>query len=156
MARRATSPLTIGNLGRTTGVNIETIRYYERIGLMPEAQRSAAGYRLYDAKHRERLAFIRHSRELGFALDDIRELLALSDDPNRSCESADQIARVHLHEVEAKIAGLEALRKELRRMITQCRRDRIADCRVIRALADHAHCLADTHTKPETLSRTKP
>jgi Cu(I)-responsive transcriptional regulator len=151
MEKRAKRSFTIGDLSQGTGVNVETIRYYERIGLMPKAARSSAGYRLYDDKHRERLGFIRHSRELGFALDDIRELLALSDDPNHSCESADGIARAHLHDVEAKIASLEALRKELKRMVAQCRRDKIADCRVIRALADHALCAHD-HDKPESVA----
>jgi len=136
-AARAT---TIGALGKAARVNIETIRYYERIGLMPPPARSRAGYRTYDTSHVERLEFIRHSRELGFSLDAIRELLALSDNPERSCAEADTIARVHLRDVEARIASLEALRSELTRMIRRCSHNRIADCRVIRVLADHAQC----------------
>jgi Cu(I)-responsive transcriptional regulator len=131
---------TIGALGKAAHVNIETIRYYERIGLMPPPARSRSGYRTYDEHHVERLEFIRHSRELGFSLDAIRELLALSDKPDRSCAEADSIARVHLRDVEARIASLEALRSELTRMIRNCSHDRIADCRVIRVLADHAQC----------------
>jgi len=134
------SPNTIGALGKAARVNVETIRYYERIGLMPRPARTRAGYRTYDARHVERLEFIRHSRELGFSLDAIRELLALSDDPDRSCAEADRIARVHLQDVEARIASLEALRNELTRMIRRCAHNRIADCRVIRVLADHAEC----------------
>ena len=137
--------LTIGALGKAAGVKVETIRYYERIGLLPAATRTDSGYRIYGPQHVERLAFIRHSRELGFHLTAIRELLALSDDPNRSCADADRIAQGHLREVEGRIASLQALQKELKRMITQCRQDRIADCRVIRVLADHANCLASEH-----------
>lgn len=132
--------ITIGGLSGETGVNIETIRYYERIGLLPKPARSRSGYRTYETKHVERLSFIRHSRELGFSLEAIRELLTLSDDPNRSCENADRIASLHLKEVEARIASLEVLRKELRRMVKQCRHQRIADCKVIHVLADHAQC----------------
>jgi Cu(I)-responsive transcriptional regulator len=137
--------LTIGALGKAAAVKVETIRYYERIGLLAPPIRTASGYRLYGPEHVQRLAFIRHSRELGFHLDAIRELLALSDDPDRSCAEADRIARVHLREVEGRLASLQALRSELKRMIGQCSRNRIADCRVIGVLADHAHCLSRDH-----------
>jgi Cu(I)-responsive transcriptional regulator len=146
MAASASTPhatgnaTTIGALGKAAHVNIETIRYYERIGLMPPPARSRSGYRTYDERHVERLEFIRHSRELGFSLEAIRELLALSDNPDRSCAEADSIARVHLRDVEARIASLGALRSELTRMIRNCSHNRIADCRVIRVLADHAQC----------------
>jgi len=140
MSASGSSATTIGALGKATRVNIETIRYYERIGLMPPPARTRAGYRTYNEGHVERLEFIRHSRELGFSLDAIRELLALSDNPDRSCAEADSIARVHLRDVEARIASLEALRTELTRMIERCSHNRIADCRVIRVLADHAQC----------------
>ncbi len=143
--RELPQDLTIGALGKAAGVKVETIRYYERIGLLPTAMRTASGYRVYGRQHVERLAFIRHSRELGFHLTAIRELLALSDDPNRSCAEADRIAQAQLREVETRIASLQALQKELKRMIAQCQTDRIADCRVIRVLADHANCLADEH-----------
>ncbi|MGQ2931103.1 MAG: MerR family transcriptional regulator, partial [Sphingopyxis sp.] len=73
--------MKIGELARTTGANIETIRYYERIGLLPEPDRTAANYRSYGDKHRSRLAFVRHSRELGFTIEEIRSLLDLSDHP---------------------------------------------------------------------------
>jgi Cu(I)-responsive transcriptional regulator len=141
-AARATTigATTIGALGKAARVNIETIRYYERIGLMPPPSRTRAGYRTYDEHHVERLEFIRHSRELGFSLDAIRELLALSDNPDRSCADADRIARLHLRDVEARIASLGALRSELTRMIRNCSHNRIADCRVISVLADHAQC----------------
>lgn len=137
--------LTIGALGKAAAVKVETIRYYERIGLLAPPLRTGSGYRIYGSEHAQRLAFIRHSRELGFHLNAIRELLELSDDPDRSCAEADRIARSHLREVDGRIASLQALRSELKRMITQCGRERIADCRVIGVLADHANCLAHDH-----------
>ena len=134
---------TIGQLAGRTGCKVQTIRYYEQIGLMPEPLRTEGNQRRYGARHLERLAFIRHSRELGFPLEAIRELLDLADDPHRSCEAADGIARRQLHQVESRIARLLALKTELERMIVQCRGRQIADCRVIEVLADHAHCLTE-------------
>jgi DNA-binding transcriptional MerR regulator len=129
--------LSIGALARRTRCKVQTIRYYEQIGLMPQPGRTAGNQRWYGEAHADRLAFIRHSRELGFSLDAIRELLKLSDDPNRSCEDADRIARAHLREVETRIARLTALRTELNRMVRECKPGRIADCRVIQVLAAH-------------------
>jgi len=137
--------LTIGHLARETGCKVQTIRYYEKIGLMPEPQRSEGNQRRYGPRHVERLAFIRHGRELGFPLDAIRELLGLADDPDRSCEAADRIAQSQLRQVESRIARLQSLEAELRRMVDQCRGGRIADCRVIEVLGDHAHCLNEDH-----------
>ncbi|EAR51309.1 transcriptional regulator, MerR family protein [Oceanicola granulosus HTCC2516] len=133
----------IGTLAKRTGTKVQTIRYYEQIGLMPEPGRTGGGQRRYGDADLDRLAFIRHSRQLGFPLDAIRELLDLSDSPGRSCGEVDAIARRQLREVEARLARLEALRKELRRMIGECRADRIADCRILRVLRDHGECLAD-------------
>ena len=135
--------LPIGKLARATGVKVPTIRYYEQIGLLPEPGRSAGNQRLYDARARERLAFIRHARDLGFPLEAIRELLSLADDPARPCGAADDIARRQLVAVKARIVRLEALRAELDRMIEQCARGTIADCRVIEVLGDHRLCAGD-------------
>ncbi|HMO74837.1 MAG TPA: helix-turn-helix domain-containing protein [Sphingopyxis sp.] len=132
--------MKIGELARATGANIETIRYYERIGLLPEPDRTAANYRSYGAAHRARLIFIRHSRELGFTIEEIRSLLDLSDHPERDCAEADRIATGHLEQVEAKIAQLTTLRDELGRIVGRCRGGLAGDCRVIEALADHALC----------------
>jgi len=149
--------LSIGDLAGRTGCKVQTIRYYEQIGLMPPPGRTSGNQRFYGEPHADRLAFIRHSRELGFPLDAIRELLALSDNPNRSCEQADRIARAHLREVEARIASLAVLKTELERMVRQCKRGRIAECRVIEVLADHAKCVTDDHhvrsTAAASLSR---
>ncbi|MHA4835707.1 MerR family transcriptional regulator [Sphingopyxis sp. MSC1_008] len=132
--------MKIGELSRATGTNIETIRYYERIGLLPAPGRTAANYRSYGDAHRSRLSFVRHSRDLGFTIEEIRSLLDLSDDPTRECDEADRIATRHLEQVEEKIAQLSLLRDELARIIGRCRGGIAADCRVIEALSDHSHC----------------
>ena len=132
--------MTIGELAQRTGCKVQTIRYYEQIALMPEPARTEGKQRRYGARHLERLAFIRHSRELGFPLDAIRELLGLSDHPDQPCAAADRIARRQLEQVESRISRLRALRTELKRMIVQCHGGRISDCRVIEVLADHARC----------------
>jgi Cu(I)-responsive transcriptional regulator len=132
--------MKIGALSKATGTNIETIRYYERIGLLPAPMRTSANYRSYDEAHRARLTFVRHSRELGFTIEQVRSLLDLSDHPNRDCEEADQIATQHLEQVENKIAQLALLRAELKRIVGRCRGGISADCRVIEALGNHALC----------------
>lgn len=103
---------------------------------MPTAARTVGNQRRYGQWHLDRLAFIRHARELGFPLDAIRELLSLADDPERSCEAADRIARNQLKQVESRLARLETLKVELKPMIRQCKGGRIADCRVIEVLAN--------------------
>jgi len=139
--------LTIGRLAQATGTTAQTIRYYERIGLLPAPVRTAGNQRRYGARHLERLAFVRHARELGFSLDAIRELLALADDPDRPCAEADRIAQAQLRTVRSRIARLEALRSELEAMLDQCAGGRIESCRIIEVLSDHSHehCVADRH-----------
>ncbi|SFJ27721.1 MerR family transcriptional regulator [Albimonas pacifica] len=138
--------LAIGTLAKRTGTKVQTIRYYEQIGLLPEPGRTEGGQRRYGDDDLDRLAFIRHARQLGFTLEAIRELLDLSDNPGRSCADIDRIAHRQLKEVEARIARLEALRKELRRMLRECSRDTVSDCRVLEVLRDHSACLADHET----------
>jgi DNA-binding transcriptional MerR regulator len=128
--------ISIGELALRTGVKAPTIRYYESVGLMPAPPRSWGRQRRYRAPHVARLNFIRHSRELGFEVDAIRELLALSERPEQSCEEADRLARRHLAEVDRRIAQLTALRAELRRMIEGCSHGRIGDRQVIDTLAE--------------------
>ena len=140
---------TIGHVSRAASCKVQTIRYYEQIGLLPVAPRSEGNRRLYAQADIDRLMFIRHARELGFALDAIRDLLSLSDDPNQPCVAADAIARRQLDEVERRIARLGSLKTELMRMIDQCRGGRISDCRVIEVLSNHAHCMADDHRPTE-------
>ncbi|PHQ83494.1 MAG: MerR family transcriptional regulator [Thalassobium sp.] len=133
--------LTIGTLARKTGTKVQTIRYYEQVGLMLEPDRTEGGQRRYDGDGLDRLAFIRHARQLGFTLEAIRELLDLSDDPEKPCDEADQIARRQLLQVEQRIARLEALRTELERMVHECSGGNTADCRVLEVLRDHSECL---------------
>ncbi|GLS85598.1 MerR family transcriptional regulator [Cypionkella aquatica] len=135
--------LTIGKLGRASGVKVPTIRYYEQIGLLPAADRSAGNQRLYTRATQERLAFIRHARDLGFPLEAIRDLLGLSDRPEQSCAEVDAIARTQLLAVEGRITRLLALKTELERMVDHCAGGTIAECRVIEVLGNHAHCSAD-------------
>jgi DNA-binding transcriptional MerR regulator len=139
---------SIGGLAREAGCKVQTIRYYEQVGLMPEPARTSGNQRRYDRHHAERLAFIRHSRQLGFPLEAIRDLLSLADNPRQSCEAADVIARAQLDEVKRRIARLRALQGELERMIEQCRHGEIAECRVIEVLSDHSRCLVDDHLVP--------
>lgn len=130
----------IGELARRTGCKVQTIRYYEEIGVMPPAVRAANNRRIYDDTHLERLTFIRHSRDLGFSLDDVRSLLGFTDQPNRPCDEVDAIARNHLDEIERKIVSLQLLESELKRMIEQCAGGTVSDCRIIKVLADHNLC----------------
>lgn len=140
---------TIGHVARAANCKVQTIRYYEEIGLLPVAPRSEGNRRLYAEADVDRLVFIRHARELGFSLDAIREFLSLADDPNQPCAAVDVIARRQLGEVERRIARLGSLKTELMRMIDQCRGGRISDCRVIEVLSNHDHCLADDHRTME-------
>ncbi len=129
---------TIGYLARETSCKVQTIRYYEQVGLMPEPQRSSGNQRIYGPAQLQRLRFIRHARDLGFSQEEIRELLRLADRPEQSCEAVTDLARRHLVEVENKIAQLQALRDQFQRIIAQCSGQRqIVDCRIIAALADH-------------------
>mgnify|MGYP003637680159 FL=1 len=135
--------LAIGTLSRKTGTKVQTIRYYEQIGLMNEAGRTSGGQRRYYEKDLDRLAFIRHSRQLGFSLDSIRELLDLSDNPSQSCVDADSIARQQLRQVEQRIKRLQALKKELKRMVAECDGESLAKCKVLEVLRDHSECLTN-------------
>lgn len=127
--------ITIGDLSKATGTKVETIRYYERIGLLAAPGRTGGNYRAYAVKDLGLLSFIRRSRDLGFALKQVRELLSLSDQKKRSCEAVDVIAREHLAEVDRKLVDLKALRRELDGIITQCGCGTIAECRIIESLA---------------------
>ena len=128
-------PLTIGDLANATGTKVETIRYYERIGLLPAPERTRGNYRAYTRAQLGRLSFIRRARDLGFSLPQVRALLSLSDQRRRPCEAVDAIAREHLAEVDRKIADLTALRRELDSVISQCGHGTVAECRIIETLS---------------------
>jgi MerR family mercuric resistance operon transcriptional regulator len=128
-------PLTIGQLAAAAGVNLETVRYYERIGLMPQPARTAAGHRAYEESHIRRLAFVRRARELGFSIEQIRALLALAEPSRASCAEVREIARTHLAEVRAKRADLARLEGILTETIAECSGDAAPSCPVLDMLA---------------------
>ena len=127
--------LTIGELGSATRTKVETIRYYERIGLIPKPPRTAGNYRDYGKAELDRLSFVRRARDLGFSLDQVRALLALSDNQDQDCAEIDGIARTHLEQVERKIADLKALQRELSAVLNSCKGGTVANCRIVEALA---------------------
>lgn len=130
------SSLSIGKLARLADVKIPTIRFYEQIGLLPEPDRTENERRIYGEAAVRRLAFIRHARQLGFSVDAIRSLLALTDNPDAPCEQANALAAAQLADVDEKIARLQSLRVELQRMAAAgCQGGRAGDCRVIEALS---------------------
>jgi len=128
---------SIGALAEATGSKVETVRYYERIGLLPQPGRTTGNYRAYTADHLARLSFVRRARDLGFTLDQIRALLELADHKDNDCCSVDAVARGHLTDIDRKIADLKALRRELNDLLNQCQQGTIADCRIIGALSPH-------------------
>ncbi|MGH7075022.1 MAG: MerR family transcriptional regulator [Stellaceae bacterium] len=130
---KATDVLSIGALSKRAGVNIETIRYYERIGVMPAPDRSPGGYRLYDATDLKRLAFVRRCRELGFSLGEIRELLRVVDGHEYTCAEIHTLVLDHLAEIRQKIADLRRLQKVMDDMAAQCSRNRIPECPIVDA-----------------------
>ena len=141
-------PVPIGALARSVGCKVQTIRYYEQIGLLPAPIRTAGGQRRYGESHREKLSFVRHARELRFPLPAIRELMALTDHEDADCGRADAIARRQLEAVNRRITMLNSLRGELERMLTHRPGRRIRDCRVIATLADHGLCSQAHHPEP--------
>lgn len=130
---------SIGQLSKQTGVKIPTIRYYEQMGLIDAPERSEGNQRRYTKDGLSRLSFIRHSRDLGFSVEDIRGLLELSQHPEKPCDDAHHIAVQHLKDVQDRIAKLRRLERELKR-ISRCDAGNIADCAVIETLADHELC----------------
>jgi DNA-binding transcriptional MerR regulator len=126
--------MNIGELARVADTKAETIRYYERIGLLAAPPRTAGNYRDYSAAHVSRLIFTRRARELGFSIGQIRALLDMADQKEQSCEAVDVIACEHLAQVKRKLADLSALRRELESMIGQCRHGTVAECRILEAL----------------------
>jgi DNA-binding transcriptional MerR regulator len=127
--------VSIGELSQRTGVKVPTIRYYESIGLLPSPPRTEGRQRRYDEASVTWLNFIRHARELGFEVEDIRELLVLSAQPDQPCADADKIAARHLAAVDQRIARLVGLRAELQRMLDACHGGCVAECRVIESLS---------------------
>ena len=131
--------LSIGEVAKATGIKVVTLRYYEQLGLVPAPVRTNGNYRAYSVDDLRRLRFIRRCRDLGFTLDQVRELLRLSSKKNQKCSEVDRITRRHLTDVEKKISDLKLLAKVLQRISSRCRGDGlIADCRIIEALSPDA------------------
>lgn len=131
------APLTIGRLAAATGANIETIRYYEKIGMFAKPDRSRGGYRHYARKHVDSLNFICRARELGFPLATIRDLIRLNEG-GACCEQARAVTMAHRQEVRRKIADLKRLDRELKLLIDECQPDRWPTCPIMDALSkDH-------------------
>lgn len=127
--------LGIGALSEQTGVNIETIRYYERIGIMPEPPRSTGGQRIYGAPHLKRLVFVRRSRELGFSLDEIRELLRLVDGGDYTCGEVQEMTLTHIADIRRKIAYLRRMERVLKDMAAKCDGGDVPECPILDALS---------------------
>lgn len=128
------APATIGILAEGTGVNIETIRYYERIGLLPAPPRSAGRHRLYGEPHRQRLVFIRRARELGFSLEEVRTLLGLGGGHGLTCGEVRALTRHHIAAIHDKVRDLKRLERTLSELATQCKADAVPDCPILDAL----------------------
>ena len=125
------SVLSRGALAKETGVNIETIRYYEKAGLMPDPPRSAAGHRLYDGTQLKRLYFIRRCRELGFSLDEIQGLLDLVDSEHYTCAEVQERTTRHLANTQQKIRDLRKMERTLKAMVSQCSGGMVPDCPIV-------------------------
>ena len=126
--------MKIGEAAAASGCHIETIRYYERVGLLPRPARTHGGYRDYTDGQVQRIRFITRGRELGFSLDEIRSLLALADDESLSCGDVDRLARQHLDEIRIRVRELTRMARELERTITGCQGGRRAHCTILDAL----------------------
>ena len=127
-------PLMIGDLARQTGTKVNTIRFYEDIGLLPRAERTPAGRRTYAASDVQRLSFVRHSRELGFSVDEIRSLLTLAERPGGDCAEVSAIARRHLDDIATRITRLTTLSAALETVVTTCAGGKVEDCQIIEAI----------------------
>lgn len=127
--------LSIGHLAKTTGTKVETIRWYEKVGLIAPPARTGGNYRAYAPDDLARLSFIRRARDLGFSLDQVRALIDITEQRERDCGTVNVIASEHLTEVDRKIADLTALRRELAKVIATCQGGTVADCRILEALA---------------------
>jgi MerR family mercuric resistance operon transcriptional regulator len=134
-ADEAAPRLSIGALSKRTGCNIETIRYYERLTLLPKPARTAGGHRAYSVDHLRRLRFVRRARELGFTLDEVRALLRLSSRTEGSCAQVRELAAAHLASVRAKLADLCAMERALVETVELCSTSNEPSCPLIEALS---------------------
>ncbi len=129
-------PLRRGELAKRTGCNIETIRYYERIGLLPDPPRSDNGFRSYEERHLTRLTFIRRSRELGFTLEEVQDLLRLVDGGHYTCAQVQELALRHADEIQRKINDLHRMQRALKEMAAQCSGEDVPTCPIVEILSE--------------------
>ncbi|WP_108125791.1 MerR family transcriptional regulator [Saccharospirillum mangrovi] len=141
---------SIGQVAKRLGCTAQTLRHYEQLGLIQPPPRTEGQQRRYRPVDLQRLTFIRHARELGFSLDAIGDLLQLSNHVDEPCQQADQLAAQQLSEVRSRIARLQALEQELEAMVGHCTDGRVANCKVIEVLSNHALCLHDVHDVPKS------
>ncbi|WP_291732906.1 helix-turn-helix domain-containing protein [Leisingera sp. F5] len=134
---------SIGQLSKTTGVKVPTIRYYEEIGLLPAPGRNAGNQRRYGQDGMDTLGFIKHARDLGFPLEDIKALMGLDGHLGDDCAEADRIARSQLENVRDRIRKLEQLAAELERISHLCDGGNGGCCKVLTALGDHSQCAGE-------------
>jgi MerR family mercuric resistance operon transcriptional regulator len=127
--------ISIGVLSKRAGVNVETIRYYERVGLLPSPPRSAGGYRIYSSAHADRLQFVRRARGLGLSLHEVRRLLSLADQNSSSCAKVHDLAAHHLADVRGRIADLKRMERVLSRLVRACAKGELPNCPLLEALA---------------------
>ena len=126
--------ITRGVLAQQSAVNSETIRYYERIELMPNPMRSEGGHRLYNNNHLKRLIFIRRCRELGFSLEEIKNLLGLLDTGEYSCDEVKLQTEAHLKDVQQKVRDLKKMESMLKDLVAECRNGKLSSCPIVEAL----------------------
>lgn len=131
--------ISIGDLSAWTGVNIETVRYYEKIGLLPAPGRTEGRHRLYEPAHVARLTFVRRSRELGFSLDEVRSLLKLVDGGHYACSDVQTVTLERLEDVRKKIADLKRLEQTLSDVASRCQGGSVPDCPIVEALYTPKH-----------------
>lgn len=138
--------MSIGELAKETGVKVVTIRYYEQIGVLPSPARSTANYRAYSPEHAQRLRFIRRCRDLGFSLDQIRDLFRLSAENVPSCSEVCRIAEQHLEVIQGMLADLKRLASELRRITASCNGSKsMNECRIMEALSTDSKATKRPH-----------
>nr|WP_286750239.1 helix-turn-helix domain-containing protein [Sphingopyxis sp. SCN 67-31] len=121
-------------LARKTGCNLETIRYYEKVGLLPAPTRSANGYRVYSPELVQRLQFIRRARDLGYAMNEIRSLLSLTDTGAQTCAEVMGRTQIHLEDVRRRITDLQKIEATLATTLVKCTGDDVAECPILDAL----------------------
>ena len=131
---------SIGEVSKRVGIKVPTLRYYEQAGLIPEPDRSLGGQRRYSDSDLERLAFVRHARQLGFSLTQTAALIKLSENTDGDCDEIHQLADTNLGAVRLKLRLLRDLEKELKRIVVGCRSGRVDGCYVIESLSKHELC----------------